>query len=211
MNKETVIRRVFKPGVFLLCLIPLAVIVERALFGGLGANPVEAVNRFLGDWALRILLVTLTITPLVHLGGWPVLVRFRRMVGLFAFFYAVLHVSNYVIADQFFNWADIWADIVKRVFITLGMATYLVLLALAVTSPKAAVKKMGAKRWRLLHRGAYFAGIGGVIHFWMMVKADLTQPIIHATILGLLLGYRLIKRQKKTTTPAHNSSKVQMV
>ncbi|MBT3238779.1 MAG: sulfoxide reductase heme-binding subunit YedZ [Rhodospirillaceae bacterium] len=198
MNKETVIRRVFKPGVFLLCLIPLAVIVERALFGGLGANPVEAVNRFLGDWALRILLVTLTITPLVHLGGWPVLVRFRRMVGLFAFFYAVLHVSNYVIADQFFNWGDIWADIVKRNYITVGMGVIIILTALAVTSPKAMIKKMGATRWRKLHRLAYIAGIGGVFHYWMMIKADLLLPQIHAAILAVLLGYRLYRSKIKT-------------
>ena len=215
MTKQDAIRRVAKPTVFLLCLIPLAWIAWRIINGdvgtGLNANPVEQVNRYLGDWALRFVLIALSVTPLVKITNWTTPIRFRRMLGLFAFAYATLHLANYVIADQFFNWADIWADIVKRVFITLGMATYLVLLALAVTSPKAAVKKMGAKRWRLLHRGAYFAGIGGVIHFWMMVKADLAQPIIHATILGLLLGYRLIKRQKKTTTPAHNSSKVQMV
>ena len=215
MTKQDAIRRVAKPTVFLLCLIPLAWIAWRIINGdvgtGLNANPVEQVNRYLGDWALRFVLIALSVTPLVKITNWTTPIRFRRMLGLFAFAYATLHLANYVIADQFFNWADIWADIVKRVFITLGMATYLVLLALAVTSPKAAVKKMGAKRWRLLHRGAYFAGIGGVIHFWMMVKADLTQPIIHASVLAFLLGYRLIKARKKSTPSSRSSSKLQMV
>jgi len=194
MTKEKMIRRLFKPGVFLLCLLPLAVIFERAAVGGLGANPIETVNRFLGDWALRMLLVTLAVTPLVHIGGWPVLVRFRRMLGLFAFFYAVLHVANYVVADQFFNWADIWADIVKRNYITVGMVVISILTVLAATSPKAMIKKLGAKRWRKLHRLVYVAGIGGVFHYWMMVKADLLLPQIHAAILAVLLGYRLYRK-----------------
>jgi len=194
MNKQKLISRVYKPGIFLLCLIPLVMIGERIIFGGLGANPVETINRFFGDWALRMLLVTLTITPLVHLGGWPVLVRFRRMLGLFAFFYAFLHVANYVVADQFFNWADIWADIVKRNFITIGMGVFVILTALAVTSPKAMIKKLGGKRWRKLHRLVYIAGIGGVFHYWMMIKADFLLPGIHAAVLAALLGYRLYRK-----------------
>lgn len=215
MNKQTAIRWVAKPLIFTLCLAPLMWIAWRVIGGdvgvGLNANPVEQVNRFLGDWALRFVLIALSVTPLVKLTGWASPVRFRRMLGLFAFAYASLHLANYVIADQYFNWADIWADIVKRVFITLGMATFLILAVLAVTSPKAMVKKMGAKRWRMLHRGAYLAGIGGVVHYWMMVKADLTQPIIHAIILGLLLGYRLIKSRGKATQTPRRPAKMQVV
>ncbi|NQU57753.1 MAG: sulfoxide reductase heme-binding subunit YedZ [Rhodospirillales bacterium] len=215
MTKQDTIRWVGKPIVFLLCLVPLMVIVWRIINGdvgtGLNANPVETVNRYLGDWALRFILITLSITPLVKLSNWTTPVRFRRMLGLFAFAYATLHLSNYVIADQFFNWSDIWADIVKRVFITVGMATFVILAALAVTSPKAMVKKMGAKRWRMLHRSVYVAALGGVFHYWMMVKADLIGPIIHAAILGLLLGYRLLKSRNKPPASTRRSARLQIV
>ncbi len=212
MTKQQTITWVAKPIVFVLCLVPLAWIAWRIINGdvgtGLNANPVETVNRYLGDWALRFILITLTITPLVQLSKWTTPVRFRRMLGLFAFAYASLHLANYVVADQFFNWADIWADIVKRVFITVGMATFVILAALAVTSPKAMIKKLGGKRWRMLHRGVYVAGLGGVFHYWMMVKADLSGPIIHAAILALLLGYRLIKARKKPAAPTRRAAKV---
>lgn len=165
---------------------------------GLNANPVEMVNRYLGDWALRFILITLSITPIVQITGWAKLVGYRRMIGLFAFAYSFLHLSNYVIADQFFIWADIWADVIKRTYITVGMATFIILLALAITSPKAAIKRLGTKRWRMLHRSVYVAGIGAVFHHWMMVKADLTQPIIHAFILAILLGFRAIKFKQKS-------------
>ncbi len=215
MTRDTIIRRVAKPLVFALCLVPLAWIVWRVFTGdlgdGLNANPVERVNRYLGDWALRFILIALSVTPLVKLSKWATPVRFRRMLGLFAFAYASLHIANYVIADQFFNWADIWADIVKRNFITVGMVTFVILSALAVTSPKAAIKKMGTKSWRMLHRGVYIAGIGAVVHYWMMVKADLTQPIIHAAILIVLLGYRIIKSRQKGTNPSRRSPGVQTV
>jgi methionine sulfoxide reductase heme-binding subunit len=215
MTPNNKIRWLAKPLVFALALTPLAVIVWRVVTGDLGdglqANPVETVNRYLGDWALRFLLIALTITPLVKLSGWTTPVRFRRMLGLFAFAYAFLHLANYIVADQFFNWADIWADIVKRQFITVGMITFVLLTALAVTSPKAAIKRLGAKRWRLLHRSVYIAGIGAVVHYWMMVKADLTQPMIHSGILVALLGYRLIKLRKKATTAPRRSAKMQTV
>ncbi len=194
MIRETKIRWIAKPVVFLACLIPLGWIVWRAVTGDLGANPVEAVNRHLGDWAIRSLLLALAVTPMVRLTGKPVVMRFRRMLGLFAFFYAALHISNYVIADQAFNWADIWADIVKRKFITVGMATFLILLPLALTSTKGMIKRLGGKRWRKLHRIVYLAGIGAVVHYTMMVKADLMQPALHAAILLILLTYRLIRK-----------------
>ena len=215
MTRGFTIRRVAKPLVFTASLLPLVWIIGKVISGevgvGLNANPVEMVNRYLGDWALRFVLITLSINPLANITGWATPVRFRRMIGLFAFTYAFLHLANYMIADQFFNWTDIWADIVKRTYITVGMATFVILLALAVTSPKAAIRRLGTKRWRLLHRSVYIAGVGAVFHYWMMVKADLTQPIIHAAILFLLLGYRVVKFQQKSTKAKRRSNKVQMV
>ena len=215
MSRSLFIPRVAKPLVFTASLLPLLWIIGKVTLGdvdvGLNANPVEMVNRYLGDWALRFLLITLSIHPFVNITGWATPVRFRRMIGLFAFTYAFLHLANYMIADQSFNWTDIWADIVKRAYITVGMAAFVILLALAVTSPKAAIKRLGTKRWRRLHRGVYIAGIGAVFHYWMMVKADLTQPIIHAAILLLLLGYRVVKFQRKPPKAQERSNKVQMV
>jgi len=201
MNKQVFIRRVAKPGVFTLSLVPLGWIIFLAVAGQLGANPVEAVNRSLGDWALRFLWLTLALSPLAALSGWGWPVRFRRMLGLFAFFYASLHIANYVIADQFFNWADIWTDIIKRQFITVGMLVFVGLFILAVTSPKSAVKKLGAKRWRKLHRLIYPAAIGTVLHYVMMIKADLMQPAIYAVLLAVLLGLRLYLRRIRPSFP----------
>jgi sulfoxide reductase heme-binding subunit YedZ len=215
MSRDLIIRRVAKPLVFTASLLPIAWIIWKVISDdvgvGLNANPVEMVNRYLGDWALRFLLIALSVTPLVNITGWATPVRFRRMIGLFAFAYAFLHLANYMVADQFFNWTDIWADILKRTYITVGMATFVILFALAITSPKACVKKLTAKRWRTLHRGVYIAGVGAVFHYWMMVKADLTQPIIHAAILFLLLGYRVVKFQQKSTKAQRRSNKVQVV
>ena len=190
MTPESRIRRIVKPLVFVLCLIPLAWLVWRGLSGGLGANPIEAINRFLGDWAMRFLLVTLAVTPLLRLFGWSVLMRFRRMVGLFAFTFAALHLSSYVVLDQFFNWSEIWADIVKRNFITVGMIAFLLLLPLAVTSTNAMVRRLGGKWWQRLHRLVYPAAIAVIIHFYMMVKADVREPLVYGAIAAALLGYR---------------------
>ncbi len=195
MTRETSIRKVVKPVVFLVCLAPLGWIIWRALAADLGANPVESVNRFLGDWAIRSLLAALAVSPLAGLTGKPAVMRFRRMLGLFAFFYATLHMANYIIADQAFNWADIRADLIKRKFITMGMATFLILTPLALTSNGAMIRRLGGKRWRKLHRAVYLVGIGAVIHYAMMVKADLMQPVIYGAILLVLLGYRATNRK----------------
>lgn len=183
-----------KPVVFALALVPLAELVLRlfglGLWGTLGVNPIESIVRFSGDWALRMLLVALAVTPLRLLTGlaWPM--KLRRMLGLFAFFYAALHLSAYVGLDQGLDWARIWADVVKRLYITVGMAAFAILLALALTSPKAAVKRLGGRRWQALHRLVYPAAVLAVVHYALMVKADLTQPVIHGIILGLLLAAR---------------------
>jgi len=190
MNPVARIRRIVKPLVFIFCLTPLAWLVWRGLSGGVGAHPIEAINRFLGDWAMRFLLVTLAVTPLRRLFGWSVLMRFRRMLGLFAFTFAALHLSSYVGLDQFFDWSEIWADIVKRNFITTGMIAFLLLLPLAATSSNAMIRRLGGKRWQRLHRLIYPATVAVIIHFYMMVKADVREPLIYGAITAALLGCR---------------------
>ena len=204
MTPETRIRRIVKPLVFALCLTPLAWLIWRGLSGGLGANPIEASNRFLGDWAMRFLLITLFVTPLRRLFGWSALMRLRRMLGLFTFAYAALHVSSYVVLDQFFDWSEIWADIVKRRFITVGMITFLLLLPLAVTSTNAMVRRLGGRRWQRLHRLIYLAAVAVIVHFYMMVKADVREPLIYGAIAAVLLGYRavLALKARKRRNPA---------
>ena len=194
---EYKIRRIVKPLVFVFGLTPFLWIVCRAaVLDDLGANPVEATNRYLGDWALRFLLISLAVSPAAGLTGWTTIARFRRMMGLFAYFYVMLHLLNYLVVDQFLDWADIWSDIVKRNFIAIGMAAVLLLTPLAITSTNGMVKRLGGKRWKKLHRLVYPAGILGVAHFYTMVKADATEPLVHGAILIVLLGYRALARYR---------------
>lgn len=178
---------------FLLALLPLAHLSYGAFANPeiLGANPAEFITRATGDWALRMLLVTLSLTPLRRITGWNWVLRLRRMAGLFAFFYAVLHFSSYVSFDHVFDIGAIAMDIVKRPFITVGFVCLLLLVPLALTSTNAMVKRLGGRRWLQLHRLVYVVAPLGVLHFWWMVKRDLTQPIIYAAVLALLLGIRL--------------------
>jgi sulfoxide reductase heme-binding subunit YedZ len=180
-----------KTALFILCLGPLASLIYGLLTDTLGANPIEALTRCLGDWTLRFLLITLTVTPLRRLTGLNWLIRLRRMLGLYTFFYALLHFTSYVWLDQFFDWADIWKDIVKRPFITVGFASFLLLIPLAGTSTNAMIKRLGGRRWQALHRAVYVIAGFGALHYWWMVKKDLTQPAIYAGVLALLLGVRL--------------------
>lgn len=182
---------VLKPVVFAVCLLPLGWLVWQALFGYLGVNPIETINRYLGDWALRFLLIALAVTPLRKITGWAQLARLRRMLGLFAFFYVCLHLSSYIGLDLFFDWQALGRDIVKRRYITLGMAGFILLVPLAVTSTDAMIRRLGGRRWRLLHKAVYVAGTLGVVHYWMMVKADIRQPMLYAAVLAVLLGYRV--------------------
>jgi sulfoxide reductase heme-binding subunit YedZ len=176
--------------IFAVSLAPLGWLVWQALFGYLGVNPIETVNRFLGDWALRFVLIALAVTPLRKLTGWAPLARLRRMLGLFAFFYVCLHLSSYIGLDLFFDWQALGRDIVKRRYITLGMAAFVLLVPLAVTSTDAMVRRLGGRRWRLLHKLVFPIAILGVVHYWLMVKADIRQPLLHAAILAALLGFR---------------------
>lgn len=186
-----------KTAVHLACLAPLAWLAWRACNDDLGANPIEALVRTQGDWALRMLLVALAVTPLRQLTGWSVLARLRRLLGLYAFAYVMLHVMAYVVLDQTLDWPIILKEIIKRKFIVVGMAGFLILLSLAITSPKAIVRRMGGARWQSLHRLVYLAGILGVVHYYMMVKADTRPPLLHGAVLAVLLGWRGIMVWKR--------------
>ncbi len=187
-----------KGGLFLLCLWPFVYMVWGFFSHQLGANPIDTVTRLSGLWALRFLLITLCVTPLRWLTGLNQLVRFRRMLGLFAFFYATVHMLLYLGLDQFFDWSEIWRDIIKRPFITVGFINFVALLPLVMTSTNKMVKRMGGRRWKKLHRLSYFVAAAACVHFLMLVKADIREPVVYIVILTGLLGVRLVHaaRQK---------------
>jgi methionine sulfoxide reductase heme-binding subunit len=182
--------RFLKPGVFLLCLLPLLLVATQFYTGQLGANPIDEIADASGEWTLRMLLVVLAMTPLKRLFGWGWPVRVRRMVGLFAFFYACLHLIIYLWLDQFFDWQEILLDILDRRFITVGMLAFTLLIPLAVTSNRVAVKRLG-KFWKRLHRLAYVIPALGVVHYWWLVKADVFEPLVYGMVLLVLLAFRL--------------------
>ncbi len=188
------VRWVLKPAIFVVSLVPLAWLVADGFAGRLGANPVETIRLYTGDWALRFLLVTLAVTPLRRLTGWNAVLRLRRRLGLFAFFYAVLHFVSYIWLDQFFMFDLIIEDVFDRPYITIGVASFLLLVPLALTSTNAMIRRLGARRWQRLHRLAYVAAVGGVIHFLWLVKSDVSQPVIYGAVLSVLLGYRVAWR-----------------
>ena len=191
--------RALKPLVFLACLLPLAWLVHGAATDGLGANPAEALIRSTGDWTLRLLCLTLAVTPLRQWTGWHLLAKLRRMLGLYTFFYAVLHALAYAWLDMGLDVGDIVRDIAKRPFILVGTAAWLLLLPLAATSLDRAVRALGAARWRALHRAVYaVAGLALLHFFWMRAgKNDFAEVAAYAAILGLLLGWRLWKRARR--------------
>jgi len=183
--------RYLKPVLFFACLGPLARLVWRGLHADLGANPIEAITHWTGDWTLTFLLITLSITPLRKLTRQYWLITWRRMLGLFAFFYGTLHLMTYVWLDKFFDVHEMIADIAKRRFITAGMTAFTLMIPLALTSTKWAIRKLGGKRWQVLHRLVYFSATAGVIHYIWLVKADLKKPLEYGAVLAVLLGYRL--------------------
>ena len=188
-----------KAAVFALALVPFGWLATGALFFPdlLTANPGEFIDRETGRWTLRLLLITLAVTPLRLLTGWSWLLRFRRMLGLFAFFYGVMHLSSYVTFRRVFDVDEIVRDIAERPFMTVGFAALLLMIPLAVTSTNAMVRRLGARRWRLLHRLVYVIAPLGVLHYWFMVKRDITQPAIYAAILAVLLGWRVAARLRE--------------
>lgn len=192
MNKLQQVRFVWKPIVFLLCLVPAALIVTDALgiSGQLGANPVEEIQDRLGNWALRLIMITLAVTPLRRLTGRNWLVRLRRMLGLFTFFYVLMHFLSWLILDQGLLISAIFEDLTERPFITLGFTALVLLTAMAVTSTDGMRRRLG-KRWQKIHNSVYVVGVLGVWHYWWQVKKDITEPLIYAAILAVLLGYRI--------------------
>ncbi len=183
--------RWIKVVVFLACLVPLARLGIKALDGNLGANPIEVITHSTGDWTLVFLLVTLSITPLRKLTGQHWLIRFRRIFGLFAFFYVTLHFLTYIWLDKFFDLHEMVADIAKRRFITVGFTGFVLLIPLAITSTAGWIRRLGGRRWNRLHQLIYVSATAGVIHYWWLVKADIRKPEEYAAVLSLLLGCRL--------------------
>jgi methionine sulfoxide reductase heme-binding subunit len=183
--------------VWLACFAPLLWLAWRGFNNELGANPIDKLIRELGVWGLRLLIVGLAITPAARLLRQPRLIRFRRTIGLFAFAYVLLHLTNYVVTDQWFDWAAIGKDILKRPFITVGMAAFVLLVPLAVTSTNWALRKLGPVRWRKLHRLTYLIVPLGVIHYLMLVKADHRPPLIYGAIVAVLLGWRVWDGMRK--------------
>jgi len=187
--------RLFKTVVFTLCLVPISLLFYKLYIDDLGANPFEALTRQSGEWTLRFLLITLSLTPLkiVLKKSWPL--KFRRMLGLFVFFYASIHLMTYLWFDQFFDWEEIWIDIVKRPFITVGMLSWFILLPLAITSINSMKRRVG-RYWKKLHQLVYLIGILVLIHYFMLVKADLWWPVLYAVIFLALMFVRIWKNAK---------------
>jgi sulfoxide reductase heme-binding subunit YedZ len=194
-------RYIYKPAVFIACLVPFLLLLGGALnlFGlDLGADPIERMLRTLGKTGLNLLLITLLVTPVRQLSGWTHLIRLRRMLGLFAFFYVLMHFSVYLFLDRGLDMSEITKDILKRPYITIGFAALLILIPLAITSTNKMMRRLG-RRWQKLHQLVYIATILGVWHFYWQVKKDIREPLIYAGILAVLLGYRLYKRRRVTS------------
>jgi sulfoxide reductase heme-binding subunit YedZ len=191
---------VSKPFVFLACLVPMGRLVGKGLEGRLGANPIEVITHSTGDWTLIFLCITLAVTPLRRFLRLPILIRYRRMFGLFAFFHAVLHFLTYIWLDKFFDLHAMVRDVYKRPFITAGFTGFVLLLPLAATSTAWAVRKLGGKRWQLLHRLIYVSACAGVIHYYWLVKSDVRLPLLYGAVVVGLLALRipmLVAEQKK--------------
>ena len=195
-----------KVTVFITSLFPASWFLFALITDQLGANPIEAVTRETGLWALRFLWLTLLITPLRWLTGWNKLVILRRMLGLYVFFYAVLHMLLYLWLDQFFNIGDIVKDIIKRPFITIGFISFISLIPLVITSNNAMIKKLGGRGWKKLHKLTYFIAVASAIHFYMLVKQDKIEPVIYMVLLMILLAIRIYKKHHKSTTMASSLS-----
>lgn len=196
--RRLLVSRAARPALFALCLSPALWLAAGVWRGALGVNPIEKLTLETGQWTLRLLAATLAITPLRRLAGWPELIRFRRMLGLFAFFYASLHLLTYVWLDQFFDWGEIGRDIVKRRFITAGMAAFAFMLPLALTSTRGWIARLGGRRWQRLHRLAYAAAAAGVVHFWWKVKSDVREPALYALVFAILMLARVPWRGRES-------------
>jgi methionine sulfoxide reductase heme-binding subunit len=198
-------RRVVKPAVFLACLVPFAQLVYRAFWGDLGANPVEMITNTTGIWTLRLLVLTIAITPVRWLTGLNLVILFRRMIGLFAFFYGSLHFMTYFILDHSLVFDGLWEDVVKRPYITMGFSAFVLLIPLALTSTKGWIRRLGGYRWNLLHRLVYVSATLAVIHYWWKVKLDTTFPRYYAMVVAALLAVRIWRAMaKRNASIAHS-------
>ena len=192
-SKRLLSRRWLKIPVFLLCLAPLLLLAWKALHQDLGANPVEFITHATGDWTLRFLAITLAVSPLRRLLGLPELIRFRRMLGLFAFFYGCLHFTTYLWLDKFFNFDEIAKDVWKRPFITAGFLGFISMAPLALTSTAGWIRRLGGRRWQMLHRLIYISAIAGVVHYYWLVKSDVRKPLLYGAIVFVLLAERVVR------------------
>jgi sulfoxide reductase heme-binding subunit YedZ len=192
-----------KAGVFVACLVPLALLAWQALTDNLGANPIKEITEQTGIWTLRLLLVTLAVTPVRRLTGYNRLIQWRRMLGLFAFFYGGLHFLTYIWLDQFFIVSEMIADVMRRPFITVGFVSFVLLIPLAITSTTGMIKRLGGLWWQRLHRLVYGIAVGGVVHYLWLVKADIQSPLTYGGLLAVLLGYRVWAawHRRRTSVP----------
>ena len=197
MLARLIFRRWMKIAVFVLCLAPLAALLWRGFHDDLGANPIEFITHSTGDWTLRFLCITLAITPLRRLLGWPEMIRFRRMLGLFAFTYGCLHFMTYLWLDKFFDFAAIIKDVWKRPFITAGFFGFVMMLPLALTSTAGWIRRLGGRRWQVLHRLVYVSATAGVVHYYWQVKSDIRLPVLYGAIVFVLLAYRAVVALRK--------------
>jgi sulfoxide reductase heme-binding subunit YedZ len=184
---------VLKPVVFLACLVPAGRLLYNALWGDLGVNPLETLTNETGIWTLRLLVATIAITPVRWMTKWNPIITFRRMIGLFAFFYGTVHFSIYFLFDRSLMLDGLWEDIVLRPYITVGFTALVLMVPLAITSTKGWIRRLGGQRWNLLHKLVYLSAVLGVLHYWWKVKLDVSNPMIYAAIVGVLLGWRLVK------------------
>src|SRR5688572_22447450 len=193
MTQTMFVRRVMKPAVFVSCLLPFAWLVYNAFWGDLGVNPVETITNETGIWTLRLIVATIAITPIRWATKWNPIITLRRMIGLFAFFYATIHFMIYFVLDRSLMFDGLWEDVVKRPYITMGFIGFVLMIPLALTSTKGWIRRLGGQRWNLLHKLVYISAILGVIHYWWKVKLDVTNPMIYAAIVAVLLGARIVR------------------
>jgi sulfoxide reductase heme-binding subunit YedZ len=193
MTQALVIKRVIKPLVFAACCAPAAWLLSRTFRGELGVNPLETLTNETGIWTLRLLVATVAITPIRWLTKWNPIITLRRMIGLFAFFYGTIHFFIYFLFDRSLQFDGLWEDVALRPYITVGFTAFVLMIPLAITSTSGWIRRLGGRRWNLLHRLVYVSAVGGVLHYWWKVKLDVTDPMFYAAIVAVLLGWRVVR------------------
>ena len=211
-TRSSALSRVTKTLLFLTCLVPFAHLGWRAWNADLTPNPIEYITHFTGDWTIRLIVATLAVTPLRKLLRVPALIRYRRMIGLFAFFYGALHFLTWLCIDKFFHWPEIVKDLSKRPFIIAGFTAFACMAPLALTSTAGWIRRLGGKRWQLLHRLIYVTAIAAVTHYYWLVKSDIRLPLLYGALVALELGYRMVvwarDRRRRRIQPAPRYGKL---